>query len=246
MARDREVGVIKSCVLAAALVAGLALSAQADEKKLTLSATTVFTTDYIFRGLSQTSNGPAVQPEFDVYYGMFYAGIWGSNVDFQEGIEIDYYVGMAPKWGNFTFDIAGLAYTYPGSNDPELDYFELKSGVTWASGQWSLRVTNYWSPNNFNSLGDSDAIEGAVAYSFQRKLFNFFTPTVSGLVGYQAYEDIADYTYWNAGLTLGFMEHWSADVRYWDTTYDGGECFINTGVRSACDERVVGTFKAVF
>ena len=37
--RDREVGVIKSCVLAAALVAGLALPAQADDKKLTLSAT---------------------------------------------------------------------------------------------------------------------------------------------------------------------------------------------------------------
>ena len=29
-----------------------------------------------------------------------------------------------------------------------------------------------------------------------------------------------DYMYWNAGLTLGFMERWSADVRYYDTTYN--------------------------
>ncbi len=29
-----------------------------------------------------------------------------------------------------------------------------------------------------------------------------------------------DYTYWNAGLTLGFMENWSADIRYWDTDGD--------------------------
>ena len=29
-----------------------------------------------------------------------------------------------------------------------------------------------------------------------------------------------DYTYWNAGLTLGFLEHWSADIRYYDTTYN--------------------------
>ena len=38
--RNREVGFVKSCVLASALVAGLALPAQADDKKLTLSATT--------------------------------------------------------------------------------------------------------------------------------------------------------------------------------------------------------------
>ena len=47
-----------------------------------LSATTVFTTDYIFRGISNTDKDPAVQPEFDLTYGMFYAGIWGSNTDF--------------------------------------------------------------------------------------------------------------------------------------------------------------------
>jgi hypothetical protein len=50
------------------------------------------------------------------------------------------------------------------------------------------------------------------------------------LIGYQAYEDIVpDYTYWNAGLTLGFMERWSADIRYWDTNYSDAECFINSG-----------------
>ena len=50
------------------------------------------------------------------------------------------------------------------------------------------------------------------------------------MIGYQAYEDIVpDYTYWNAGLTLGFMERWSADIRYWDTNYSDAECFINSG-----------------
>ena len=246
MTRRREVEIIKSCVLGAALALALAVPAQAQEKKLTLSATTVFTTDYMFRGISQTGNNPAVQPEFDVYYGIFYAGIWGSNVDFGGSVEIDYYVGIAPKWKNITFDIAALAYTYPGANDPELDYFEAKTGATWTGGQWTLRVTNYWSPDNFNLLGDSDAIEGGVGYAFKGKLFNFFSPSVSGLFGFQSYEEISDYTYWNAGLTMGFMEHWSADVRYWDTDYSETDCFINSGVRSACDARVVGTLKAVF
>ena len=98
--RYREVGVIKSCVLGAALAAGLALPAQAEDKKLTLSATTAFTTDYIFRGVSNTDENPAVQAAFDATYGMFYAGMWGSNTDFGDGIEIDYYAGITPKWGN--------------------------------------------------------------------------------------------------------------------------------------------------
>jgi uncharacterized protein (TIGR02001 family) len=245
MTRRREVGIIKSCVLGAALALGLATGAQA-ENKLTLSATTAFTTDYMFRGLSLSSNGPAVQPEFDLYYGIFYAGIWGSNINpGGDGIEIDYYVGILPKWNNITFDIAGLAYTYPGAD--EIDYFELKTGATWASGAWSLRVTNFWSPDNSQTFDESNAIEGAIGYTLKNKLFNFFTPSISGLVGYQTFEIVAhDYTYWNAGLTLGFLEHWSADIRYWDTDYNETECFNNVGVRSACDGRVVGTLKAVF
>ncbi len=55
-----------------------------------------------------------------------------------------------------------------------------------------------------------------VGYAFAGKLFNFFSPTISGVVGYQwvRRDSPTDYTYWNAGLTLGFMDHWSADVRY--------------------------------
>ena len=80
------------------------------------------------------------------------------------------------------------------------------------------------------------------------KLFNFFSPTLSGILGYQTYEDIAaDYTYWNAGLTLGFMEHYSFDVRYWDTDYNRTECLHSRAAQGRnCDARAVGTLKAVF
>ena len=104
----------------------------------TLSATTAFTTDYIFRGISNSGENPAVQPEFDLTYGMFYAGIWGSNTRFSpDDIEIDYYAGIAPNW-NFnsstvTFNIGGLYYTFPGFNS--IDYFELKTGASWAGGR---------------------------------------------------------------------------------------------------------------
>jgi uncharacterized protein (TIGR02001 family) len=243
--RSREVGIIKSFVLGAVLAAALAVPAQAGDNKLALSATTVFTTDYMFRSISASAQDPAVQPEFDLTYGIFYAGIWGSNTDFGDGVEIDYYVGITPKWKDITFNIAGLYYTYPGAD--EIDYFELKTGASWTGGNWTLGVTNYWSPDNFGLGTESDAIEGSVGYAFSGKLLNFFSPSISGLVGYQAYEDIVpDYTYWNAGLTLGFMEHWSADVRYFDTDYSEAECFIQSGGFGNCDARVVGTIKAVY
>jgi len=148
--RSREAGFVKSCILGAALVAGMATAALADNK-LTLSGSATMTTNYEFRGVSNSSNNPAVQPEFDLTYGMWYAYIWGSNNSLSPNdVEIDYGLGITPKWNNITFNIAGLAYTYPGS-DGLLDYFELKTGATWASGPWSLAVNNYWSPNNFNA-----------------------------------------------------------------------------------------------
>jgi uncharacterized protein (TIGR02001 family) len=243
--RSREVGIIKACVMGAVLAATLAFPAQAQDKKLTLSGTAVLTTDYIFRGISNTDENPAVQASFDAAYGIFYAGIWGSNTDFGDGIELDYYAGIRPKWGNITFDIGGLYYNFPGGTFA--DYVEVKAGATYAKGPWTLGVTNYWSPDFANAFGNSDAIEGGLGYTFGGKLFNFFTPTISGGVGFQSYEEVADdYTYWNAGLTLGFMERWSADVRYYDTDYNQTQCFDNSGGRSNCDARVVGTVKATF
>ena len=86
---------------------------------------------------------------------------------------------------------------------------------------WSVGLNNYWSPNNFQLFGNSDAIEGTVGYAFAGKICNFFTPSISGTDWLQSYEqDMPPTTlYWNAGLTLGFMDHWSADIRYYDTDY---------------------------
>jgi uncharacterized protein (TIGR02001 family) len=266
--RSREVGIIKSCVMGAALAAALAVPAQAGDNKIGLSATTVFTTDYIFRGYSATHNGPAVQPEFDLTYGIFYAGIWGSNIQPPAAtnvvtfgpenvgdIEIDYYAGITPKWKNITFNIGGLYYTYPGYCEGKCglvdpDYFELKTGASYTFGQkLTLGVVNYWSDDYAGFAGSSDALEGSAAYAFSGKLFNFFSPSISALIGYQWFEEVAqDYAYWNAGLTLGFMEHWSVDVRYWDTDLSDTGCslLVTYTSGSECDARVVGSLKAVF
>src|SRR4029078_5838101 len=249
MARGSFVTGIKSGILGAALIAVLALPAHAgDPPKLTLSGSATFVTDYMFRSVSNTSQNPAAQPEFDLTYGIFWAYMWGSNTAFGENIEIDYGAGISPKWGNFNFTVGGLVYTYTGANN-DIDYFELKSGVAWArtGSQWNFGLTDYWSNDNFPVFGQSNAIEGTIGYALKNKWWNFFSPSISGLVGFQSYEEIAsDYVYWNAGLTLGFLNHWSADVRYYDTDYSKQECFIQNGNRNGCDARAVGTLKVTF
>jgi uncharacterized protein (TIGR02001 family) len=257
---SREVGTIKSIALgAAAAVACMALPAHAGDNKLALSGSAVITTDYVFRGLSQTSSNPAAQVEFDATYGIFYAGIWASNLDFGGAVtpglavvdvaslEIDYYAGITPMWKGITFNIAGLYYTYPGAFDPagEFDYFELKTGASYTFNEkLTVSLTNYWSPENFADTGHNDVLEVGLGYAFAGKLFNFFSPSVSGVYGHQWGQAVAggfDYNYWNAGLTLGFLDHWSADVRYWDS--DAGTNCVNP---DDCDARVVGTVKATF
>ena len=246
----REVGTLKLGILSAALIGGLALPAQAEE--LTLGASAALTTDYVFRGISQTDENPAVQASLDASYGIFYLGAWGSNVDFGGGpagqdianLEIDYYAGITPGWKGISFDIGGIYYTYPGAFDPggEFDYFELKTGASYTFMEaLTLGVTNYWSPEFFSELGDADALELSGEYAFSKKLFNFFSPSVSALVGWQWVELGTDYTYWNAGLTLGFLENWSADIRYWDTDISTFTCG-----GPWCNSRVVGTLSASF
>ena len=54
MARRREVGIIKACVLGMALAVGLGTAAQAGDNKLTFTGSAMFTTDYMFRSISNT------------------------------------------------------------------------------------------------------------------------------------------------------------------------------------------------
>jgi uncharacterized protein Gcw-chp len=200
----------------------------------------------MFRSISNTNQNPAAQVEFDATYGMFYGYVWGSNTAFGENIELDYGLGITPKRGPITFNFAGLYYTFPGENS-EIDYFEALGGASWTTGAWTLGVKDYWSPDNFQFFGQSNAIEGSVAYGWTNKLWNFFTPSISGTVGFQSFEENADdYVYWNAGLTLGFYERWSADIRYYDTDYNEDQCLAQSGGRDNCDARAVGTIKATF
>lgn len=251
-------GIITSGVLGAALLGAATLPAYA-QSDITISGNANLTTDYVFRGITQTAENPAAQAEFDLGYKIFYLGVWGSNLDFGASggsdlasIEIDWYGGIKPVWNKFTFDIGAIYYTYPGAFDPggDFNYVEIKTGVSHAffNDKLALALINYWSPDNFAETGRNDVLEFDYGWTFDKVWY--FTPTVSGVVGHQWGEKSEggfDYTYWNVGLTLGFNNKppLSLDLRYWDTGDFSGFTCPSSGV-SACGSRIVGSFKATF
>ena len=90
-----------------ALMCVVALPAYA-ASDVTLSSNAALLTQYVDRGITNSAERPAAQVAFDLYYKeIYYAGVWGSNVDFGAGpngqelanIELDYYVGIAPTVG---------------------------------------------------------------------------------------------------------------------------------------------------
>jgi len=109
--------------LAAALVVTVAF---AEEKSdLGVSANVAMTSNYVWRGMTQTNNSPAIAGGFDLDYKGIYAGVWGSNVDFESvaSAEIDIYLGYANEIAGFSYDINYCQYTYPNETD-ELNFGE--------------------------------------------------------------------------------------------------------------------------
>lgn len=225
---------------AAALVC---LSAPAAAEEFEWSVTGTGTSDYIFRGLSFNGEDPAVQASIDGSYGIFYAGLWGSMLDGDGDVELDWYAGIKPELGPVTFDFGIVYYTYFWAADPgDLDYIELKAGLEFSPIKNLTLKPVFWYVPDQKNYTPAYAIEGTAAYELPQ--VGIFTPTVSGLIGYTEGEDDPDYfatgtdsyTYWNAGLALS-VEKFTFDFRYWDTD-------ISTGIPAEdglADERFVFT-----
>ena len=96
-----------------------------------VSANVAFASDYVWRGMTQ-SDAPAIQGGFDFEAESgFYAGIWGSNVNFNDGAgsELDYYFGYGFSVGDLGIDIGYVAFDYP-KNTLGLDFEEIVLGFS--------------------------------------------------------------------------------------------------------------------
>ena len=176
------------------LVASAALAVAGVAQAGEFSSTITATTDYDFRGVTQTTNDPALQVSLDYAWDNgIYAGLWASNVDFGsccgEQAEVDYYLGYAGgDEEGLTYDVGALWYAYPGATG--LDYPEVYAGV--AYGMFDAKVWYSW--DFFNLDESAYYIEGNASLPLPGDFgLGFHVGYSDGkafdLPGYEAYMD---------------------------------------------------------
>lgn len=96
-----------------------------------VSGTVTATSDYDFRGISQSATDVALQGSFDwAHDSGFFLGAWASNVDFSspgadfgEEVEVDLYTGFSQSFESGASWNAGFVYyLYPGAEYPGTSY----------------------------------------------------------------------------------------------------------------------------
>ena len=121
---------------AAALLASAPVSVFAKES---VTKNVALVTDYVWRGLSGTDNGPAIQGGVEYKKGNAYAGIWGTNVDDSgstEGlpVEMDVFFGYNNQFDGFNLNTSVTTYNYLHNNGLDLTEFRVATNLEKVKG----------------------------------------------------------------------------------------------------------------
>ena len=207
---------MKSFLLAGAVVALFAGTAHADDVKPdhAVSYNAAVTSDYRYRGISQTRLQPAVQGGADYVNNPtgLYVGAWLSTIKWTKdaggdgSVELDIYAGKRGEIASgIAYDVGVLTYVYPSNGLSGVPGF-VSANTTEVYGQlgygpayikYSHAVTNLFGFVDCKNSGYVDA--GAN--------IDVATGTVLNLhVGHQEvkHTSAASYTDWKVGLTHDF------------------------------------------
>ncbi len=234
----------KAGLFGALALASIAPAAQADDEGAwgPFTAGVSLTSDYRFRGVSQSDRDAAIQGwvQYDHASGL-YANIWASTIDFNDelahdsSVEVDLTVGynyaLSDKTG---LGIKAVYYLYPDADTPagsnDYDYFEAIASVSHDFGMASVSGELAWSPDFFFESGDAVSLKGGVSAPVLEKFAFMDGLTASANLGYQWIDDNAtygtpDYLYYDFGVSAGW-EIFTIDLRWVDTDLDKSECFV--------------------
>ena len=214
-------------VLLAALAAPAAAQ-DAEEPPESVSASLSLSTDYVFRGISQTQEEPRLRGDLSwTHDSGFYAGVWSTNSHFGgrgNTIEIDPYVGYAGTLGDsgVEFDVGYWFYHFPGAV-ADYDFAEVYAIVSRAFGRFGLEGSLWYSTNYFGT----DFFDGSESLAYEAVLSyeigNGFS--ISTTIGEQRLDEPVgvpkqDYVYYDVtltktwkGFTFSLAGHDSDDVQ---------------------------------
>ena len=225
---------------AAAQEAAPAAEAAAEEESSSnLSWNLSATSDYVFRGITQSNFKPAVQGGLDYAFGDtgWYVGAWASNIDFNDSdgpdIELDTYVGYGTSLSDeWAVDVHAVQYTYIGEQNSygNIDYSEFFVGTTFND---MLTLTLAYAPDYANADISSTYLGVAGSWEVGSGV------SLNAGVGHSKFSDDAgSYSDWNLGVSRSFGPV-EAALTYYDTTGDYVD-FLYDGKAS---DQVVLSFK---
>lgn len=172
------------------------------------------TSDYNFRGISQSALGPAgfayFEPRFNITPDLqLYGGVAATSVKLATDptAEIDLYGGIRPTFGPVAFDFGGIYYWYPretqfcgspgtcGGNPPFLngnttladtDFWEVYGKVLWTVNPMiALGANVYYSPSWLRTGADGVYASGTAKFTAPENFIpNNITMYISGEAGY--------------------------------------------------------------
>ena len=223
--------VIQAAMVGLALFAGqFAGTARAEDPadRFSLTASAAVVSEYYFRGISQALSNDSIKPAFqpgiegdfkisDMVTG--YAGLWGSNVDFNNGTsaETDMFTGFRFTFDKAALDLGYIYYGYLENNNSSQAYSEVKAVGSYDLGYVVPTVGAYYSPNYFNDSGKSLYLTGGVTVPIP---VTEFEPKIVANVGHQSIDKNSnfgtkDYMDWNVGLYATFFGV-TAGIQYVD------------------------------
>lgn len=213
----------------------------------TSTASVALTTDYIWRGISQTHNDPAIQGSFDIAHESgAYIGVWASNVEFQGGpadtvsIEIDGYIGFSREtdFGGvlptaLTYDIGFLHYEFPSDSNGNINEIYFGVGISPVENL-NLSTYYYLDTGLENKLGKG-YFDISGDYTLPDWAWNTTILAHAGF--YDRTQEADDYWDWKVGVAKD-IGNFNVEVAYHNTNEnDSG---------NLSDDRVVGTISSSF
>ncbi len=227
------------CLLAATLVFFALPVASAAE----FSGYAAWTSDYVWRGVTQSDGDAAIQLGGDIFFASgWFLGAWGSTVDIDNGPtrhrdrELNLYTG-------FAYDVSRLwrvsarvvSYEYPGqTGNIDYNYVEYTLATNYDDRFW---LEYSYSPDLYNTKLVSHNFE---AYAEQPIAGNW---TFGAGAGYYDVSELSGngYGYWQLGVT-GSYQYADIDFRFHDTNRSAA--YVSTDERS--QSRIAVTIKFSF
>ena len=195
--------------------------------------------NYMWRGISQTRNGVAVQGGADLIHSSgFYVGTWLSNVDFKlvpgAHSEQDIYGGYGFTAGDFAFDLKYTKYMY--DNASGLNFGETHAHVS----AYGVTVGADYS-NDTPIINSDSTLHYYANYLYALPAGVDLTATLGAYdfkdAGWVGGTD-EQYTYYNIGVNKTFWDI-NFGLAYTNTNIDDNNCTVFAGGDSYCGSTFV-------